>query len=41
MQKLILGTAQFGIPNYGIKHDGQPSIKEIEKITQIAWDGGI
>ena len=40
MQKLILGTAQFG-SNYGIKHDGQPSLQEIEKIAQVAWDGGI
>lgn len=38
--KLILGTAQFG-SDYGIKHDGRPSIKEIEKIAQVAWDGGI
>lgn len=38
--KLILGTAQFG-SNYGIKHDGQPSEKEIEKIARVAWDGGI
>jgi len=41
MSKFILGTAQFGIPNYGIKHDGQPSVEEIEKIAQVAWDGGI
>ncbi len=39
--KLILGTAQFGVTNYGIKHDGQPSEQEIEKIAQTAWDGGI
>jgi aryl-alcohol dehydrogenase-like predicted oxidoreductase len=38
--KLILGTAQFG-SDYGIKHDGQPSEKEIEKIARVAWDGGI
>ncbi len=40
MSKLILGTAQFGQP-YGIKGDPVPSLKEIEKITQVAWDGGI
>lgn len=40
MNKLILGTAQFG-SDYGIKRDGQPSIKEIEKIARIAWDAGI
>jgi len=40
MIKLILGTAQFG-SNYGIKKDGQPSLQEIEKIAQVAWDGGI
>lgn len=39
-QKLILGTAQFG-SDYGIKHDGQPSEREIERIARIAWDGGI
>lgn len=38
--KLILGTAQFG-SDYGIKHDGQPSEHEIEKIARTAWDGGI
>lgn len=40
MSKLILGTAQFG-SNYGIKHDGQPSLKEVEKIARTAWDGGV
>lgn len=40
MTKLILGTAQFG-SDYGIKHDGQPSENEIEKIARVAWDGGI
>lgn len=40
MSKLILGTAAFG-SDYGIKHDGQPSISEIEKIAHVAWDGGI
>jgi aryl-alcohol dehydrogenase-like predicted oxidoreductase len=40
MTKLILGTAQFG-SDYGVKHDGQPSEKEIEKIARVAWDGGI
>lgn len=40
MQKIILGTVQFG-SDYGIKHDGQPSLKEIEKIAQVAWNGGI
>jgi aryl-alcohol dehydrogenase-like predicted oxidoreductase len=40
MNKLILGTAQFG-SDYGIKHDGQPSIGELEKISRVAWDGGI
>ena len=38
--KLILGTANFGKP-YGIKGDPVPSLREIEKITQVAWDGGI
>lgn len=40
MTKLILGTASFG-SNYGIKQDGQPDEKEIEKIARVAWDGGI
>ena len=40
MSKLILGTAQFG-QDYGIKHDGQPSVDEIRKIAKVAWDGGI
>lgn len=40
MSKLILGTAQFCSP-YGIKDDPVPSLKEIEKIAQVAWDGGI
>jgi len=40
MTKLILGTAQFG-SDYGVKHDGQPSEKEIENIARVAWDGGI
>lgn len=38
--KLILGTAQFG-QDYGIKHDGQPSVEEIQRIAQVAWDRGI
>ncbi len=38
--KLILGTASFG-SDYGIKHDGQPSIQGIEEIARIARDGGI
>jgi len=38
--KLILGTASFG-SDYGIKHDGQPSERELEHIARTAWDGGI
>lgn len=41
MQKLILGTAQFGNIPYGIKGDGLVTEQEIEKIAQVAWDGGI
>ena len=40
MTKLILGTASFG-SDYGIKHDGQPSERELEHIARTAWDGGI
>jgi aryl-alcohol dehydrogenase-like predicted oxidoreductase len=40
MSRFILGTSQFG-SDYGIKQDGQPSLKEIEKIAHIAWDGEI
>ena len=40
MTKLILGTASFG-SDYGIRHDGQPSERELEQIARTAWDGGI
>ncbi len=38
--KLILGTAQFG-GRYGIKGDGSPNDRELERIARTAWDGGI
>ncbi len=40
MNKLILGTASFG-HSYGIKDDPIPSEQELEKISRVAWDGGI
>ena len=40
MSKLILGSASFG-SDYGIKQDGQPSERELEKIASTAWNGGI
>lgn len=40
MSKFILGTTQF-VSNYGIKQDGQPSLKEVEKIARLAWNSGI
>ncbi len=41
MQKLILETASFGNIPYGVKGDGLVSERELEKISRVAWDGGI
>ena len=41
MQKLALGSAQFGLP-YGVANrTGQTPITEVEKILQVAFDHGI
>ena len=41
LQKIVLGTAQFGM-DYGIANvSGQPTKSEVFKILEMAWHHGI
>jgi len=42
MSRLVMGTAQFGLPGYGIANrTGRPSFEQVCQMVQTAYDGGV